>query len=104
MSYQSLSVSALLAEVGVRARALRLARNLSQEQLAVQSSVSRSTIKRLESGNGSVSLANLISVMQVLGLVDELIEVMPSVENEAQVRQRASGRRLHRDGNEPPEW
>lgn len=90
MSFQELSVSALLAEVGVRVRVARLEHNMSQEELAKEAALSRSTVKRLESGTDSVSLSNLLSVLQVLGLVDSVIRVLPEVISENPERKRAS--------------
>ncbi|MCY0966724.1 helix-turn-helix domain-containing protein [Parathalassolituus penaei] len=87
MSYQQLSVSALIAEVGHRVRAARLAKNLSQEELARASAVSRSTIKRLESGGDSISLGNLLTVLQVLDQVNPFIESLPEHKG---AKQRAS--------------
>lgn len=93
MSYQELSVEALLSEVGVRVRSARLSKNMSQEELALESGLSRSTIKRLESGRDSVSLSNLLSVMQVLGMVNSFIEIFPEIEVEGVKRRRASRKR-----------
>ena len=77
MSYQQFSIEALIAEVGHRVKAARLSRNLSQEELARRSSVSRSTIKRLEAGGDSISLGNLLTVLQVLEYIDPLVESLP---------------------------
>lgn len=93
MSFQELTVEALLSEVGVRVRGARLSKNMSQEQLALESGLSRSTIKRLESGRDSVSLSNLLSVMQVLDMVDSFIEIFPEIVTEGVQRRRASRKR-----------
>ncbi len=85
--------SVLLGEIGARVRAVRLSENLSQEQLAAAAFVSRSTIKRLESGHGSVSLANLLAILAVLNLSESLIESLPDPEALSLGRQRASRKR-----------
>ncbi|MBM95559.1 MAG: transcriptional regulator [Oceanospirillaceae bacterium] len=85
--------SVLLGEIGARVRAVRLSENLSQEQLAAAASVSRSTIKRLESGHGSVSLANLLAILAVLNLSESLVAALPEPEELSLQRQRASRRR-----------
>ncbi|MDP2546207.1 helix-turn-helix domain-containing protein [Oceanobacter sp. 4_MG-2023] len=77
----------LLAEVGVRVRAARLMINLSQEQLAREARVSRSTIKRLEGGTDSVSLSNLLAVLKTLDCIDMFVNALPEPEHS---RQRAS--------------
>lgn len=86
--------SVLLGEIGARVRAVRLSENLSQEQLAAAAAVSRSTIKRLESGHGSVSLANLLAILAVLNLSESLVASLPEPEGLALQRQRASRRRV----------
>lgn len=52
--------------IGKRFRQLRLARNISQEDLAVESDVGLSTVKRLESGRGC-NLAALVQMLDALG-------------------------------------
>lgn len=57
--------------LGERVRALRLARNLSQQELAGMGGVSLSTVRRLEaSGQGGIQ--TLVQVAQALGAVDGL--------------------------------
>lgn len=85
--------SVLLGEIGARVRAVRLSENLSQEQLAAAAAVSRSTIKRLESGHGSVSLANLLAILAVVNLSENLVAALPEPEGLSLQRQRASRRR-----------
>ena len=87
MSFQELSINTLIVEVGLRLRAARLEANLSQEELARLANVSRSTIKRLESGGDSVSLVNLLAILQVLGRLDDVIGSLPEPNDK---RQRAS--------------
>jgi transcriptional regulator with XRE-family HTH domain len=87
MSYQPLSIEALITEVGHRVRAARLRKNLSQEDLASAAAVSRSTVKRLEAGGDSISLANLLAVLQVLEQIDPLITSLPEPQGK---KQRAS--------------
>lgn len=95
MSFQQLSISALIVEVGLRLRAARLEANLSQEELAKAAGVSRSTIKRLESGGDSVSLANLLAILQVLNRIEQVIGSLPEPNEK---RQRASKPRNAQDG------
>ncbi|MGC3983691.1 MAG: helix-turn-helix transcriptional regulator [Pseudorhodoferax sp.] len=93
--------------LGERARVLRLARNLSQQELASMSGTSLSTVRRLEtSGQGSLQL--VVQVAQALHAVQGLdalfaMPVRSIAEAEAaarvSLRQRArKPRRVPRSG------
>ena len=101
------SPEAICRTLGERVRALRLARNLSQQELAGMSGASLSTVRRLEAtGQGSLQL--LVQVAQALHAVQglESLFTVPArsiaeAEAAAQVslRQRArKPRRLQRSG------
>ncbi|MBS0465744.1 MAG: helix-turn-helix transcriptional regulator [Proteobacteria bacterium] len=62
---------AICRTLGERVRLLRLARNLSQQELAGMSGVSLSTVRRLEA-SGQGGLQTLVQVAQALGAVDGL--------------------------------
>lgn len=57
----------LLRAVGQRARALRLARQLTLDELSARSGVSRRTITLLEAGEANASLATLDKLARALG-------------------------------------
>lgn len=59
---------ALTRHIGGFIRHHRLEQNISQEELARQAAISRSTLSLLESGK-TVTLATLIRVLRVLGLL-----------------------------------
>lgn len=90
---------AICRTLGERARVLRLARNLSQQELADMSGVSLSTVRRLEaSGQGGVQ--TLVQVAQALGAVEGLqgLLVLPvrsiaEAEGAVHVAQRQRARR-----------
>lgn len=56
----------------------RRRRRLTRASLAERSSVSVSTLKRLEAGDASVALENLARVMQVFGELDRLAQLLDS--------------------------
>src|SRR5689334_7270721 len=56
--------------IGSDLAAWRKLRGLTQAQLADRADVARTTVVRLEHGDGSVSLENVLRVVRALGLVD----------------------------------
>lgn len=81
-----------LASVGERLRALRKARGLTLGQLAVQASVSASTLSRLESGKRQASLELLLPITRLLGIkIDDLV-------NPEAPDPRVRSRAIRRDG------
>src|SRR5690606_14989146 len=61
-----------LAALGARLRAARLRRKLTQAMVAERVGVTLPTIRKLESGDPSSSLATVIRVLQVLGLAQDI--------------------------------
>ena len=91
----------ILAVLGARLRAQRLAQNLPQRELALMAGLSLGALRKLEA-TGQTSLETLVRVVQALGLAGELddlfvlkrasIAQMEQAEV-AQLRKRAVGRR-----------
>ena len=63
-------------EIAVKAKQLRLAMNITQQQLASKSGVSLGSIKRFE-GTGKISLQNLLQLAVVLDAVDDFLQLFP---------------------------
>jgi transcriptional regulator with XRE-family HTH domain len=61
-----------LDELGARVRAARLRRRMTQATLAARADVSVPTIRKLERGDPTTSLATLARALQVLGLNADL--------------------------------
>jgi transcriptional regulator with XRE-family HTH domain len=59
-----------------RLQRIRLARNMTQAQLAREAGVSTRTIRRMENGEG-ISLDTLIRVMTALGIQSHLESLLP---------------------------
>ncbi len=57
-------------EVAKRAKAMRLAQNLSQKSMAERSGVSQASLKRFER-TGEIAFASLLKVSAALGCLDD---------------------------------
>jgi transcriptional regulator with XRE-family HTH domain len=67
---------AVLGELGRRLERHRVARNITQAELASAAGVGRATIQRLESGE-SVQMTSLVKLLRTLDLLKELNEALP---------------------------
>jgi transcriptional regulator with XRE-family HTH domain len=90
---------ALLARIGQRLASLRLARNLTQQQLAEQAGLGLRTVQRLELGATATQLSGFLRVCRVLGLVENFEMLLPEptaspmarLKQQGRTRRRASG-------------
>lgn len=87
---------ALLRLVGERLAGLRLARNLTQQQLAEQAGLGLRTVQRLELGAAATQLSGLIRVCRVLGLVENLDTFIPQLAASPMAQLKLSGRKRQR--------
>lgn len=91
--------AAVLAEIGGRVERLRLARNITQVELAREAGISRRTLVRLEQGEDGVGAATLLRVLRALGLLNRLEQLVPDelpspieqLRSQGRQRQRATG-------------
>jgi transcriptional regulator with XRE-family HTH domain len=67
---------AVLRELGQRLERLRLARNISQEELAGSAGLSRATIIRVERGE-SVQMSTMVKLWRALDLLAEIDTAVP---------------------------
>lgn len=103
---------AVMGEVGARLARVRLARNLTQGQLAEQAGLGVRTLQRLELGAAATHLSGLLRVCRVLGLLDRLESFIPEptaspiaqMKLQGKERRRASGRRARRSGEGTWSW
>jgi len=63
----------LLHTLGEQIRLARLRRNLSVEQLAERAGIARTTLLRLEHGDGGAALATLAKTLFALGLEQDIL-------------------------------
>jgi putative transcriptional regulator len=77
IDYYTASDSRIMQELGERLRALRLRKNITQEELAEHALLAVGTVKSLEKGKGKLS--NLIAVLRELDALDQLGNLIPPV-------------------------
>lgn len=102
----------LLTLIGERIAALRLAQNLTQQQLAEQAGLGLRTVQRLELG-AETKLSGFVRVCRVLGLVERFDALIPEpvispiaqLKLKGKQRQRASGTSNKKlTAKEPKKW
>jgi len=71
-----------LRELGEDLTAWRKLRGLTQAQLADRSNVARTTLIRLENGDGGVSAENLLRILRGLGILDQLTAALDPYESD----------------------
>lgn len=102
----------LLSLVGERLAGLRLAKNLTQAQLAEQAGIGRASLQRLESGIAATQLSIFLKVCRALGILERLDLLLPEpgpspmeeLKREGQTRQRASGSKSTKKENTNWSW
>ena len=62
-----------LRELGADTQTWRKLLGLTMEQVADRANISRTTLAKLESGNGGVSLENALRVFRALGIMDTVV-------------------------------
>lgn len=97
------SDSEVVADLGRRAAAERIALGFTQAALAREAGLHRNTVERFETGK-SVSLVNLVRIMRTLGLVDRFDALLPASDvTPVQMLRRADRpRRRVRASSKPP--
>ena len=83
----------------------RKLRGLTQAQLAERADVSRGVIRRLEAGDGGVSVENLLRILRALGIQELLAEALDPLASDIgrlradqELPRRVRPRRLTGDG------
>jgi transcriptional regulator with XRE-family HTH domain len=77
--WYSITDSEIIIEIGKRLKTQRIFENITQQMLAEQTGLNRSTIRDIENGR-SVNLLSLIPVIRRLELLDRLDEAIPDYE------------------------
>ena len=111
MQHENMTDLAVLARLGDRLTRHRLARNLTQAQLAREAGVSKRTLLRIEGGE-STQFTNLIRVIRALGLLGNLDAFVPAptpspmeqLHLRGKSRKRATPRRAEVEPNDKWTW
>ena len=100
-------IARALRDVGSSVLAWRKLRGLTQAQLADRAGISRPTVRRLETGDGAISLENTLRILRALGILDELPRALDPYETDLgrlradeQLPQRVRPRKLTRDDDD----
>ncbi len=102
----------ILELIGARLARLRLARNLTQLQVAEQAGLGLRTLQRLELGAAATHLSGFLRVCRVLGLLERLDSFIPEtapspmeqLQLQGRKRRRASGRKAAPRKTKPWTW
>lgn len=65
-----------------RVRQHRLSHNWSQAEMARRAGLSRPAYQNFENGYGNITLANLVRILGVLGLTNNLAQLVPPIDEE----------------------
>jgi transcriptional regulator with XRE-family HTH domain len=84
-----------LEKFGIRLKALRLRRNLSQEYVAGIVGVSLPTYRKIEQGDGTVEFRHVARALGALGLAEALGDVIPATEPELRLKDLLHPERKH---------
>jgi transcriptional regulator with XRE-family HTH domain len=66
---------AILKQLGENIRLATKRRKLTQTQMSERTGLSKPTLRKIERGEGSVSIGHYLQVLAVLGLADDLSKV-----------------------------
>jgi transcriptional regulator with XRE-family HTH domain len=76
------AIARALRAVGSDVVVWRKLRGLTQAQLADRADVSRSTLQRLERGDGAISLENTLRILRALGVLDGVVRAVDPYETD----------------------
>jgi transcriptional regulator with XRE-family HTH domain len=97
-----LSDDLLLSQLGARLARLRLDKNLTQQQLAMQAGLGLRTVQRLELGAAATQLSGFLRVCRVLGLVEGLNTFIPEPPPSPLAQLKLLGRQRKRAASTSP--
>lgn len=94
MNYESMTNTAIAAELGNRLERLRLERNISQQSLAKEIGITPKSYRQLVAGGGK--LENMIAALRALGVLDHLDNFLPETPPSPLAQLKLRGRNRQR--------
>lgn len=76
------AIGRALRDAGEDVTTWRKLRNLTQAQLAERADVGVNTLRRVEHGDGGITLENLLRILRVLGVLDGLLRSLDPYESD----------------------
>jgi transcriptional regulator with XRE-family HTH domain len=90
--WYSMTDTEIIVEIGQRIKVIRIAGNLTQQKLADNTGLNRSTIRDIENGK-SVNLLSIIPVLRELNILHNLDESIPNYESSPVLAQTHKNRK-----------
>jgi transcriptional regulator with XRE-family HTH domain len=90
-------IQALLTQFGENIRSARLRRNITMEDLAIQSEVSLPTLRSIEAGNPNTSIGLYIKVLTAIGLEKDITRVAFADPTGRQLYDKKLGERVNKN-------
>ncbi len=78
MDWYGMSDNAIIREIGLRLKQIRLEKNISQQTLSERTGVHRVTLSKIERGQ-KMSLLTLIQILRGLEELDRLDSIIPEI-------------------------
>jgi len=113
MNFYSATDKEILNELGERLKQARINKNITIEDLSLQSGITSRTIQNIESGNPA-STKNIIAILRALRLLEHLDNFIPEqkispimlAEMKGKIRKRASKKKMNvkKEDNGESEW
>lgn len=86
-----------LVELGQHIREWRMVLRLTAKQVSERASISRDTLRKIESGDASVGFNSVAQVLRALGLLDQVVDAVdPLASDLGRLRADRLGRRRAR--------
>lgn len=109
--YKTMGDGAILEELGKRLGQRRIAKGLTQAELAREAGVSKRTVERIEAGAAAQTL-NLVRILRVLDLLDGIGQLVPEagpspmdlLKRKGKARKRATSRRAATPAHDNWSW
>ena len=71
-----------LTEFGEHIRGWRMVLNLTAQQVAERADITRDTLRKIESGNPTVSFRSVAQVLRALSVLDHVVEAVDPLETD----------------------